>query len=194
MATIKKSKMAAMSYSLVGMLVTVAWLLVWGSFTSAYAVRIPQIPALEVCTPTLVKGDAVVEIASRALPSDPSLPGYFKVEIAVSFAPEAGGGYPEGTLEIRATMSEMHPEALLITAVTSEQLTATGKQSPTAFLSGRCKVQGFSGCRFWMMVADNNQGGKTPDIIGFLVVNGRGNRIAYGTGSVVDGDIYVSPG
>ncbi len=58
----------------------------------------------------------------------------------------------------------------------------------------------FSGCRYWIMLADNREGDNaietpydTADVIGVLVMNGRGQRIAHGTGPVVRGNISVSP-
>ena len=49
------------------------------------------------------------------------------------------------------------------------------------------------GCRFWLMLADNKQANAqgTPDVVGFLIFDGTGKRVAYGTGPVVDGDIEV---
>lgn len=191
MATIKKNKMTVTICSLVGILVIAAWLLVSGAFTSVHAQATPQIPTLQVCRLTKVEGEAKVEIASRS----PALgiPGRFHVNIEVKYDPEAGDGYPEGTLKIYANMSDTAQEEMSIIGVTFEQLTATGKDYATAYLSGRCKVPGFSGCRFWMMVADNGAGqGGTPDIIGFLVSDGKGTRLAYGTGPVVSGDITVA--
>jgi len=80
-----------------------------------------------------------------------------------------------------------------ITAVTFEQVTSIGKYSPTAYISGRCKAEKISGCRYWVMFADNKALEKdgTPDIIGFLVIDGAGHRFAYGTGPVIKGDIKV---
>ena len=58
----------------------------------------------------------------------------------------------------------------------------------------------FAGCRYWIMLADNHEGDNalstpdnTADVVGVLVTNGRGRRIAHGTGPVVSGDISVSP-
>ena len=58
----------------------------------------------------------------------------------------------------------------------------------------------FSGCRYWIMVADNREGDNaletpydTADVVGVLVMNGRGQRIAHVTGPVVSGNISVSP-
>jgi len=58
----------------------------------------------------------------------------------------------------------------------------------------------FSGCRYWIMLADNREGDNaletpydTADVVGVLVMNGRGRRIAHGSGPVVSGDVSVSP-
>jgi hypothetical protein len=75
-----------------------------------------------------------------------------------------------------------------------EQLTSTGRATPTLYVNGRCKAERAPGCRFWLMVADNRRGRQgTPDIVGFLVLDGKGQRVAYATGPVVDGDIEVAP-
>lgn len=58
----------------------------------------------------------------------------------------------------------------------------------------------FSGCRYWIMLADNREGDNavdtpydTADVVGVLVMNGRGRRIAHGTGPVVSGEVSISP-
>ena len=46
------------------------------------------------------------------------------------------------------------------------------------------------------MVTNNNDNfvnGKTPDIVSFLVLDAKGNRIAYGTGPVIHGQVTVAP-
>jgi hypothetical protein len=166
------------------------WILLSGAFTSVRAQQ-PQIPTLQVCNQTQVKGKALVKIASR---SDATHAGAFTVLVELKCDP-SGTGYPMGTLEIKdLSMSDSTVQGT-ITAVTFEQVTSTGKYSPTAYLNGRCKVLQVSGCRFWLMIADNkpaNQTG-TADVIGFLVFNGTGQRVAYGTGPVVEGDVAVAP-
>lgn len=49
------------------------------------------------------------------------------------------------------------------------------------------------GCRFWLLIADNRKSNdeKTPDIVGFVIYDRKGNRVAYGTGPL-DGDIEVA--
>lgn len=53
----------------------------------------------------------------------------------------------------------------------------------------------FKGCHYWITLADNKKLEKkrTQDVVGFLVLDGNGNRIAYGTGPVEKGDIRVAP-
>ena len=86
-----------------------------------------------------------------------------------------------------------------LTSSTVEALSSTGKHSPAAYVMGRCDVQApegdFHGCHYWITMADNGREGErgTPDIVGFLVLDGNGDRIAYGTGPVVEGNISVAP-
>lgn len=154
----------------------------------------PQIPTLEVCNRTLVTGKATVEILKR---KDAIHPGTFTVSInpekPLSCDP-GGSGYPGGEMVIQdINMSDSSVQGdIIITLI--EQITTTGKHTPTVYLNGRCKVKGserYKGCRFWMMMADNKGPREkgTPDIIGFLVFDGEGRRIAYGTGPVKEGDI-----
>ena len=151
----------------------------------------PQIPTLQVCNQTQVKGKALVKIASR---SDAVHNGTFTVIVDLKCDP-AGTGYPAGTLKIVGlSMSDSLAQGV-ITAVSVEQMTSTGKHTPTVYLNGRCKVGNAKGCRFWLMIADNKQptASGTPDVVGFLVLNGAGKRVAYGTGPVAEGDITVAP-
>lgn len=190
MVTMKKTKMTITICSLIGISFIAASFLVSGVFTSVHAQQIPQIPTLQVCNYTKVEGKALVKIASR---SDAVHTGEFKIIIDLEFDP-SDGGYPVGTLEIRGlSMSDSIVQGV-ISAVTFEQVTSTGKHSPTVYLNGRCKADNARGCRFWLMIADNGRGPDgTPDVVGFLVSDATGKRVAYGTGPVVEGDITVAP-
>jgi hypothetical protein len=149
----------------------------------------PQIPTLQVCNLTKVEGRAYVHILSR---SDATHSGVFGIGIEVKCDP-AGLPYPDGGLEIRVDMSDSLVQGTIV-GETVDQLTSTGKHSPTAYLSGRCRAEQVSGCRYWLTLADNGEDQQgTPDVVGFLVFDGTGTRVAYGTGPVVDGDITVSP-
>jgi hypothetical protein len=149
----------------------------------------PQIPTLQVCNSTKVEGKAAVKIGSR---QDSMHPGIFDVRIEAKCDP-GELPYPDGMLEIQINMSDSLIQGL-VKVTEFEQLTSTGKHSPTAYLTGRCKTERFRGCRFWMMLADNKTEDErgTPDVIGFLIFDGNGKRVAYGTGPVVKGDIDVT--
>ena len=162
--------------------------LLLGVLTITHAQQ-PQIPSLQVCNPTRVEGRAVVQIVSR---SDASHAGAFKIGIDIKCDP-TGLPYPAGSIQISVDMSDSIVQGTIMSE-TIEQLTSTGKHSPTAYLSGRCRASHVSGCRYWLMLADNSRElDGTPDVVGFLVFDGAGVRVAYGTGPVVDGDIEVAP-
>src|SRR5437660_5797602 len=152
----------------------------------------PQIPNLQVCNEAQVQGRAAVMIASRA---DTSHSGTFTIAIELKCNRESNNGYPSGTFQIaNLSMSDSIVQGT-IAAISFEQVTSTGKHTPTAYLNGRCRAEKVIGCRFWRMLADNkkaNQSG-TPDVVSFLVFNSVGQRVAYGTGPVVEGDIQVAP-
>ena len=149
----------------------------------------PQIPTLQACNPTKVAGKASVFIQAR---KDAVRAGAFTVAIELSCDP-AGNGYPAGSLEMRVDMSDSTVVGALV-ATTFEQATTTGKHTPTTYLNGRCKAERIRGCRYWMMLADNKRAGAegTPDVVGFLVFDATGKRVAYGTGPVAKGDISIA--
>lgn len=155
----------------------------------------PQIPTLQVCNDTRVEGGGAVFLASRQGP--PS--GTFTIQIKLNCNPN-GLGYPGGALSMEIDLTDS--DIVYLEAINFEQVTTTGKDTPTAYMNGRCKafdVKGLSvpGCRFWLMVADNlnpnSENPETPDIVGFLVFDGTGTRRSYGTGPLVKGDIFVAP-
>jgi hypothetical protein len=150
----------------------------------------PQLPSLQTCNSTQVIGDAKVHIASR---SATGVTGTFAVTTqGVKCEPAAG--YPAGSVRIVVDLTDSTRGT--ITSTSLEQVTSTGKQSPTAYVSGRCTASptAISGCRFWLMIADNGSliSRGTPDVLGFLVIDGRGTRIAYGTGPIREGDFRVA--
>jgi len=150
----------------------------------------PQIPTLQVCNATSAHGEGGVKIASRA---DVGHSGTFRVRLEVKCDP--ADGYPTGTLLLAAiSMSDSIAQGT-INATTFEQMTSTGKHTPTFFVNGRCTADGVRGCRYWLMIADNSKavGKGTPDVVSFLVFDGTGKRVAYGTGPIADGDLDVAP-
>lgn len=155
----------------------------------------PQIPSLQVGNPSkVVLKEAVVQILSR---KDLAHSGTF----VVSGNADLNGAtpYPTGGFQISVSMSDSMVNSTIY-CETIEQLTTTGKHSPTAFISGRCAVKQeriLPGCKYWMMVANNKPSELvkefTPDVISFLVFDKNGTRIAYGTGPVIKGYVSVAP-
>jgi len=158
-----------------------------------------QIPTLQVCNITKFGAYAFVQIDSRA---DIAHTGTFLLRGQLVCDP-AGTPYPTGVLGVFGlSMSDSTVQGDIIFD-TFEQVTSTGKHTPTAWVNGRCTVRNIQptpapiiGCHYWLMVADNNNptvANRTPDIVSLFVVDATGKRIAYGTGPVVDGDLSVSP-
>ena len=155
-----------------------------------------QIPTLQVCNKTEVVGEGEVHIPARM---DIAHSGSFKIRVRLGCDPESG--YPDGGVAIHGiSMSDSFVQGTLV-ATALEQVTTTGKHTPTVYLNGRCNVDGpvegnVKGCRFWMMIADNGrpvpfQRGAGPDVVSFLAFDGQGNRIAYGTGPL-RGDVNIA--
>jgi hypothetical protein len=155
----------------------------------------PQIPSLQVCNPSQVGGGGDAQINTRTPPS-----GKFSIRLEVKCDP-GSSPYATGSLTLKIDMSDSVLGTIIISPNSLktgfDQLTTTGKHSPTAYMTGRCQsdtTPAFKGCRIWLMVADNNQGQQgTPDVVGFLVFDGAGVRRAYGTAAIRSGDIKVSP-
>ncbi len=191
MKTTKRSRLAVK-----GMLMfATACAIFLGATMAANAIQ-PQIPTLQVCNQTKMAAKAYVKIESR---TDAIHSGTFVVNIDFNDplrCDPSGGGYPIGDLPMldidmsdSMVMGPLH-------AVTIEQLTSTGKHTPTAYMNGRCEAENLKGCRFWMMLVDNRRDQDpegTPDVVSFLVFDSNGQRVAYGTGPVVDGDVVISP-
>jgi hypothetical protein len=150
----------------------------------------PQIPSLQVPNPTKVEAKALVYIDAR---QDLLSAGTFKVSGSAFY--DTTTPYPVGNFVIEVDMSDSIHGAIISTSI--DQITTTGKHTPTVYLSGRCDVKAdkeYTGCHYWLMMTDNRPGNnKTAEIIGFLVFDRQGNRISYGTGPVAEGSIYVAP-
>lgn len=150
-----------------------------------------QIPSLQVCNETAVDGGGLVFLDQR---QDAAHSGIFTIKIQLRCDP-GGSGYPVGFVSMEIDLSDSSLSFLESEAF--EQVTTTGKHTPTTYMNGRCRAvtetgNPADGCRFWLMIADNGKG-ETPDVVGFLAFDGKGNRISYGTGPLRDGDIFVAP-
>ena len=152
----------------------------------------PQIPSLQVCNSTVARGSALIAISSRV---DFVSSGTFRIRLDLGCDP-SGDGYPTGGIVLfDISMSDSTIQGA-INVTTMEQVTTSGKHTPTLWVNGRCEAENIRGCRYWLMVVDNQnpaQARGTADIVSFLVFDGTGNRVAYGTGPVVDGDVFVAP-
>ena len=151
-----------------------------------------QIPNLHTSNKTSARVKARVFIARR---KDSLHAGEFTVQGNLSFNP-ATDDYPKATLTIRVDLSDSAKGTVVIKTV--EQLDTTGKHTPTLFASGRCSLDAdvkAVGCRYWLMMADNktDRDKETPDVIGFLIFDRNGKRVAYGTGPLAQGDVLVAP-
>jgi hypothetical protein len=156
-----------------------------------------NIPALHNSSRSGAKGSAIISIPRRA---DAAHAGKFTIKGAVSFDPSVDP-YPTGAFRIQADLSDSLKATFSTTSV--ELINSFGKHTPSIFLTGRCNVrvneevkQPPVGCRYWIMIVDNkkeNNEKDTPDIVSFAITDNNGNRVAYGTGPVVSGDMNVDP-
>jgi hypothetical protein len=150
-----------------------------------------SIPAFHVSGRSMAKGKGKVFIASR---QDSASSGNFIISIAVQFDP-ATDDYPTGSLKIDADLSDSIKGAFTATSI--ELINSYGKHNPTIYLTGRCKStneKAPKGLRYWLMIADNRvEKEGTPEIVGFVVHDRNGNRVAYGTGPLASGNIQVAP-
>ncbi len=121
-----------------------------------------QIPTLQVCNATKMEANAYVRIESRI---DAAHTGLFILRGKLACSPtNTLNPYPAGALEILGVdMSDSTIQGD-IKLTTFEQVTSTGKHSPTMWVNGRCEAAQIAGCRYWLMVVDNTNGqnGKTP--------------------------------
>jgi hypothetical protein len=151
-----------------------------------------SIPQLEACKNLSVQGKAHGSIAGRR---DASHSGEFELEVGVTCRQ---GDIDRGILTLQLDAFRLND-----TVVTSrisvdhlDQMTSVGKAvTPTAFLSGTCRVEreseSIAGCRFWLMLVDNGRDSGAGDIISFVVIDGAGRRLAYGTGTLTTGEIRI---
>jgi len=153
-----------------------------------------QIPNLFISNRSAIEGKATVEILRR---KDAVHAGMFAVRANLSFDPSVDP-YPVGSLDIKVDLTDSVKGTVI--AKTVEEINSMGKHTPTLFATGRCDfrpaehAEVLPGCRYWIVFADNRRADEgTPDVIGFLVYDRNGKRIAYGTGPVKTGDVTVKP-
>ena len=158
------------------------------------------IPSFHVSSWSKAKGDGEIFIANR---KDTAHSGTFKVSLGpgggIHFDP-ATDLYPTGTVTITVDLTDDSFNGTF-TSTNLELMNSYGKYDPTIFVTGQCKAEGGpvaqlpQGCKFWLMIANNKKPNdpQTADVVGFIVDDRKGNRIAYGTGPVRSGDFDVAP-
>ena len=154
-----------------------------------------QIPNFHISDKSKIIGSGQVKLLPNR--QDGSHSGIFGVKVDVTFDP-AFNDYPVGVVRIDVDLSDSFKGKADATSI--EQVNTFGKHTPTSVITGRCKVALSTtgtapvGCRFWLLIANNKAPGQqgTPDIVGFVIYDRLGNRVAYGTGPL-DGDMDVSP-
>ena len=151
----------------------------------------PQIPTLQVCNNASSNGLATVFLSKRV---QVGTTGNFDVRLNVTCSNAAAGtGFPSGPITMHFSLSDS--TIGIMNATTIDQMTSTGKHTPTIYLNGRCTANNNIPCHYWLMLSDNkpaNAAG-TPDVVSVLVVDKLGKRLTYGTGPVRTGDIVVAP-
>lgn len=151
-----------------------------------------SIPTLQVCNAGKVNGSANLYFSRR---DDIDMAGTIDITVSnVSCDPQSSSPYPTGTITMRFSLTESSVSDVQVTLV--EQMTTVGKHTPTTYMNGRCIANGGTvPCHFWLMFADNKVLSiDTPgDVVGVLVVDRLGNRLAYGTGPIRTGDISITP-
>ena len=150
------------------------------------------VPAFHASDKSRARGDGEIFIQSR---QDAASAGVFRVRLDVTFDPTVND-YPTGNVVIRVDLSDGAKGTFSSTSI--ELVNSHGKHNPTIYLTGRCSdaVQpDAKGCRYWLMVANNKTASQqaTPDVVGFVIHDRNGDRIAYGTGPVRAGDFEVQP-
>jgi hypothetical protein len=160
--------------------------LLLSAYDPLYAQSLP-VPQVQPCKDQAVQGKAIGHIPSR---KDESHSGEFTVTVEVKCHQGQIQNFPYH-LEIDAYTLNDTQVRHRIAVDRFDQLTSLGKAvTPTVFLTGTCTVdqEEIPGCRFWLMLVDNKV---ESDKISFLIVDGAGKRIAYGTGSLKAGDIEI---
>src|SRR3954451_11960787 len=120
-----------------------------------------QISNFHVSDKSRVAGSGRVAILPRR--KDAVHTGVFGVKIEVVFDP-AVNDYPTGSVRIDVDLSDSFKGAADSTLI--EQVNTFGKHTPTAVVTGRCRVSlqesGTApvGCRFWLLIANNKKKGE----------------------------------
>ncbi len=80
------------------------------------------------------------------------------------------------------------------TATSIELINAHHNHEQAVYLTGNCKATTENppdGLRYWVKVAYDQYKKDAPECVGFVVHDKNGNRVAYGTGPLVSGNIQM---
>jgi hypothetical protein len=154
-----------------------------------------QIPNFHISDKSKIIGSGNVALLPNR--KDATHTGIFGVKVDVSFDP-GSDNYPVGAVRIDVDLTDSFKGKADSTSI--EQVNTFGKHTPTSVITGRCMVTLSTtgtaplGCRFWLLIANNKTPSQqgTADVVGFVVYDRSGNRVAYGTGPL-QGDMEVSP-
>lgn len=152
-----------------------------------------QIPNFHISDKSKILGSGRVALLPNR--KDGLHSGIFEVKVDVAFDP-AVNDYPVGAARIDVDLSDSFKGSARATSI--EQVNSFGKHTPTAVITGRCTVDAAGttpvGCRFWLLIANNKTPSQqgTADVVGFVIYDRQGTKVAYGTGPL-EGDIVVSP-
>jgi hypothetical protein len=161
----------------------------------------PDLPALQVGSlvkVTMLENLAVVQIPPQY---SSSFSGTITIrQLNLSCNPSLSSNpYPTGNLVFTVDLSDTSFGSVFDVIVTKPiQLTYVGQVAPTTFFSAMCDMKNEKTPKgyLWMLFSDNN--GKTAakpsqDIVSFVLLDPHGSKIAYGTGTVIKGNIVVAP-
>ncbi len=149
-----------------------------------------QIPNLHVSNATAAKGSGIILLPNR---KDLTHAGSFRLDIDVHFNPSTDAYPVIGNLQLKIDLVDSIIQGYVI-ATTIEQISSLGKYTPTATLSGRCDVKAEKpplGCRYWLLLALNRPA--VPDVVSYVVFDGKGTRVSHATGAVSDGKFEIIP-
>jgi hypothetical protein len=172
----------------------------------------PQIPTLQVCN-NVASSVSVISSGAPLINIPSRVSGGFtgNVTVNVNAGCNANTGFPTGSVTLSGlSMNDPFPGGFVgsISSVLIDQITSTGTENPTAYMSGQCMAQTVSTpgtvtltpCHFWILFADTaGPNTSAPNggqyIVSFLVFDKTGKRIAYATGQVTSGSgtIQVTP-
>ncbi|MBI3218424.1 MAG: hypothetical protein HYZ44_02835 [Bacteroidetes bacterium] len=149
------------------------------------------IPAFHVSGKSQAEGTGKIFISTR---KDAVSSGIFEFNVFAQFNP-ASNDYPTGTLKLKIDLSDSAKGTFSSTSI--ELINSHGKHNPTIFFTGQGKMKTDSkkqpvGLRYWFFIADNGNG-ETPRVAGFAIHDRNGDRIAYGTGPFISGNVRVDP-